>query len=125
MTGRYKDLGDELDVEVHIAVTGAVGPAATPLQVGIPSGFIIDPIVTLTENNELLIGKTGVRDADADNTFSGSVGTDVDDFDRVYPLVNSLSGSYIASLIPTNTIPITFAAGDSIYMRFKVPVKRA
>ena len=124
-TGRYKNLGDELDVEVFIPITGAVGPAATPLQVGIPAGFIIDPIVTLTENNQTRVGWTFVRDADADDSFSGSVGTDVDDFDRVYPLVNAVAGSYIRSLIPTNAIPVTFASGDSIHMRFKVPVKRA
>lgn len=107
--GTYRRVGDSAEIDVDIALAGA--PTATDLTVNLPSGLTIDTTKFNSESaGYALIEDTGTR------LYVGSVEFNSTTSVRI---VHSESGN---QGVVNATNPITFASGDSVYVRINVPI---
>lgn len=120
--GRYKDLGNELIVDIRLPVTGAVGPGATNLSIGLPSGYQLD-LLGNNAGGEHRLGYGLARDA-ATASYSIEVETDSTNLDRVLPLCKYIGGTYVQYAGVQSAVPFTWANGDSLHLQLRVPVTR-
>lgn len=123
ITGRYKDLGDELDIEVYIPITGGITPTLTDLLIDLPSGFVLDPFTPTDSFGRAVFGQIAVDTGVG--TVAGGIYLDAGATTHVKPTFWDDLGAYVSNKSMQHNAPVTFASGDSIHARFKVPVKRA
>jgi len=118
-TGKHRRVGDMLHVQVKIALTGA--PTSTALSVNLPNNFIIDTdkLVESTPTGDIL-GDAWISDAGTQE-YKGAVLHNT----TSSVVVQSLPANdiYLYSDPITNSAPITFASGDYITAKFKVPIQ--
>lgn len=116
-TGVYRRVGDSLEGQVDVTLSGA--PNAVALSLNLPSGFSIDPNkITNTTSGNSLFGHARLRDASGSGRILGDVSYNTSTQLYVFALT---SGSN-AEAVVTATYPITFAAGDNITINYKVPI---
>lgn len=120
--GRYKDLGNELIVDIRLPVTGAVGPGATNLSIGLPSGYQLD-LLGNNAGGEHRLGYGLARDSGT-ASYSMDVETDSTNLDRVLPLCKHIGGTYVQYAGVQAAVPFTWANGDSLHLQLRVPVTR-
>lgn len=117
--GRYRRVGDNLECEVTVSVTGAV--TATALDINLPSGLTIDTTkLTSTVDDYTIVGVLAALDSGT-GSFSGGV---------AYRTTTSVRLKHTDTAQPVgtswrnidNATPITWANNDRIYARFTVPI---
>lgn len=109
-SGRWRRVGDQMQVSGNIAISGAPSPS-TNLLFSLPSGYSIDTS-KLEITSLKILGQGVLRDNGTDDTsIMVEYGTTTQVGFRKY------QGS---SLSPTS--PITFAANDSLNFIFSVPI---
>ena len=108
-TGRWRRVGDSMEVSVNVALSGA--PTATTLTVSLPSGYSID-----TGKMELtsakVLGHGLLRDSGTDDTL---IGVEYAGTTTVH--LRKYQGAQVS-----HNSPITFAGGDSLNFIFRVPI---
>lgn len=119
--GYWRRVGDKMEVQVYIPVTGPVPSAA--LTVNLPLGYTIDisklPAPTPTSDNTTLgsgtILDSGSASFPALVTFVSSNSVRVNCYQLLGP-------SFIRFTSVTDSTPVTFGAGDSVGIVFSVPI---
>lgn len=122
-TGRFRRVGDNLEVQVGIDLTGAPNSAA--LTINIPTGLTID--TTKLVNSTTTIPQVGigtVRDTGINNypitvhyNSTTSVAVTAQRTVAGTNPVNIDSGSQV-----TQAVPFSFNTGDQVQIDFKVPI---
>jgi len=116
ITGRWRRVGDSMDVQVHAAVTGT--PTSADFVPQIPSGYTIDTAKLASSGSGKSLGyaiiqDSGTRFYTASVSHSGAAPTT-----SVF-VIQSESGNYG---ITNQGNPITFGASDSVSVFFTVPI---
>lgn len=116
-TGFYKREGDMAEIQTYITLAGA--PNSATLIVNLPSGLTIDT-AKLTSGTpvvgQIRLFNSGVEQIDGAVFFSTST--------AVAPRYYGTSGanSDVNSLAITQAAPYTIKSGDTVYLRYRVPI---
>lgn len=117
-TGRYRQVGDEMEYRVEINCTGA--PNASILNINLPDGHVIDDnkinesISTVPQLGYGTALDFGLSNYDIDICYDTS--------STVQVLAKLATATYTARTNGTNTVPFTYGANDRIICYFKVPL---
>jgi hypothetical protein len=113
-SGKFRRVGDSLQVQVYITLTGA--PTTSPLRINIPSGLSID--TTKIANTTFMpifgtgeTGKSGTAYALRVFYFNSTT------VELTYQ--SALNGT--ESAVAQNA-PVTYASGDTVMVTFQVPI---
>jgi hypothetical protein len=112
-TGRYRQVGDSIEVEFSIVMSGAA--TAATLEVNLPAGFTINTskMSATTSGVSPLLGTTYLfDDSTSANNQVGTIMYASSTSVRVRAGVNSVS----------STVPFTWASPDAVRARYVVPV---
>lgn len=118
-TGQYKIVGNEAEFTINLALAGA--PTSASLDINLPSGFVIDTAkLSLGSSSEVMgsdvqVFDNGVAGYSGQILYIGNTGS-------VRVAYNTVSGSLLTITSVTQAAPMTFASGDAVWMRFKVPI---
>lgn len=114
-TGRWRRVGDTVEVDVGLALTGA--PNATTLYVNyLPPGISID-------TSKMSLAQQYIRSGYADGTQGGSAYNLKAIYDSPTRVLLAYQNQLNAIEIVVNaTAPITWASGSTIHMRLSLPV---
>lgn len=122
-TGRQRRVGDTLECQVRIVLSGA--PNAAALSVNLPSGLTVDTAKILITSSLQPLGRGKLQDAGTDIFEDiwicyGSTGAVM----VSYGLVAATSGTeaQLNSRQVSDTAPVTFASGDNITFTYSVPI---
>lgn len=115
--GKYRRVGDSLEVHAQVAVTGA--PTSATLTINLPSGLSIDTSKLPSDLTRHALGIGMIIDAGT-NTFHSMVRYN----STTSVQVNSYgaSGTYSDEQPVTQAVPMTFANGDLVTVSWKVPI---
>jgi hypothetical protein len=123
-TGRWRRVGSDMEVEVSIALTGA--PTSASLRsVTLPTGYTIDGSALasgLVSDATTGYGSFTAFDTSAADAWHGVVTTGSVANTLQPILYNQFSTTYIDGSVVNATIPFTFASGDRVTMRAKLPI---
>jgi hypothetical protein len=115
--GRYRQVGDSLEFQVFISISvGAPTPAATALQLNMPSGFTVNESKLASSASGTLISLGVARFFDADTSGNRAMGL------VAYGGSNLVRVQTAGGGTVTNTNPFAFANGDSVALAFTIPV---
>jgi hypothetical protein len=115
--GRYRQVGDSLEFQVFISISvGAPTPAATALQLNMPSGYTVNESKLASSTNGTLIALGLARFYDFDTAGNRATGL------VAYGGANLVRVQTAGGGTVTNTNPFTFASGDSVALTFTVPI---
>ncbi len=115
-TGVWQRVGGSLEAVVTVSTSGA--PTSATLTVNIPPGLTIDTTKLTDTSFSGVIGQTTVNDSST-TAYDGLVA--YSSTTAVAPKTN-ISATPITYQVVTQALPITFGAGDSVTLRFKVPI---
>lgn len=120
-TGKWRRIGDTLEVQSYIALAGA--PTTAALSVNLPTGFVIDTSKFADTSSEVLVGTGLVIDSGALNYAAEAayIGTTTSVRVRVSPDAGSGYVNRMYSSV-TQALPITFGASDSLSIYYSVPI---
>lgn len=119
-TGRWRRVGQNMEVQARVVATGGPTPTNTELTIQIPTGYTIDESATPVSGTV--------------NDRPCGVGVVWDDGTRVYPaVVHAVSSAGALKVRVQDTggssggavehdNPITFASGDSVAIQASVPI---
>lgn len=116
--GKYRRVGDSAEIVVTALVSGA--PTATSLSINLPSGLAIDPNKLNTQNVTYggLLGVGQVWDSSG-AAWRAQVGYAT----QTSVFIGTSNGVSDTRLnIISNTLPFTWASGDSVTVTFIVPI---
>lgn len=117
-TGRWRRVGGNGEYEIGITLSGA--PNAATLTVALPSGQTIDT-ARLTNVSRTLPNASGsVGDASPLNNYK--ITAFYNDASSVLVTVDNASSTYSILNVVNNTVPVTFASGDTLTITFSVPI---
>jgi hypothetical protein len=117
-TGRWRRVGDSMEGEVNIALSGAP-TGGTLTDINLPSGYTIDTTKMAASGANLrAIGTAHVQAAATTYTAL----TYYRSTTSVRPNVLNAAGTSLVEASITATVPNTFASGDFVWVRFMVPV---
>lgn len=108
-TGRWRRVGDSMEVSANLAFSGA--PTAGDQTVSVPSGFTIDT-AKLELTSVKVVGKGVFRDSGTDDTA----------IDCEYYSTSTVGFRKYQGTQITHAAPVAIANGDSINVIFKVPI---
>jgi hypothetical protein len=116
-TGAYREVGSSIEVRCYLALAGA--PTSASLAINLPSGFTINTTaLQSTSSGENVFGQAGILDA-ATALYFGQVGYSSTTAVGVF----STSTAAAANINQVSqSLPVTFANGDKIWVTFTVPV---
>jgi hypothetical protein len=119
-TGKYRRVGDSLELDVYLLLGGA--PTAAALTVNLPSGVTIDTTKLSSGGAALstLLGSGVIRDEGTASYSAVAVYSSTTAVSIRY-LDDAAAGVQHANDV-TATTPITFASSDKIHFRVSVPV---
>ncbi len=118
-TGKWRRVGDTMEVDVSFAATGAVSGTQT---FSIPSGYTIDTTklaVSSPSNENTALGfcrfaDTGTADYPGSVVYSSSTSV------QVFTIL--ASGTYAQDDTATATKPFTWGSGDKLTAKFWIPI---
>jgi len=110
-TGRYRRVGDSMELNYRISLAGA--PTAANLTLNMPSGFTVNSSSMVVVS---VLGSVVIFDNSTDDNYIGLVRYNGSNFTVLHNASTSNDGVINAST------PITFAVDDSITVRLTVPV---
>lgn len=117
-SGYYKEIGDNLDIIIKVACSGA--PTSATLTLDMPSGVTIDTTKLVATVNGVLgnvaVSNTGTNVFPGFITYATSTTVNV-----VTPTANILTGLNTNTAV-TQAAPFTFGNTDFVYARFSVPI---
>ena len=114
VTGKYRRVGDSLEVEANLDLSGA--PTSAELTVTIPSGLSIDTNkVTNTATYENSLGTATLFDSGVRIYVAGIIYGD-------QTTVRVSHSEATNAGIVSATSPFSFGASDSVTLKFKVPI---
>jgi hypothetical protein len=121
-TGKYRRIGDSIEAQVRIELSGAPGGASSLTSVSIPSGLKIDTSKLTSATTQNVRVGSGVCEV----TNSYPLAVVYYDTSNVRPLRYDYSGDGSDFDVITNgitdTTPDTFGSGDFISLSFVVPI---
>lgn len=112
--GERRVVRDTLEVRVEVQLAGA--PTSAVLDVDLPSGFTIDTTKLTSEDIAQFIGELAILDAGTSN-LPWAV--------RYLTTTRVNCGIFEGSVNYANitqAVPITFASGDRVFIKYSVPV---
>lgn len=114
-TGRYRRVGDSMEIYARLALTGTPTPAT--LDINIPTGYTIDSNkVPSTGAGQLIaVGVAYARDSGTAD-YVGTVYYNVSNTNKVGVTSNNIADSW------NQARPITWATNDTISVHFTVPI---
>lgn len=117
-TGRYRRVGDMLQVKARATATGA--PTSATLTFNLPAGLIIDTTKLNGTNAEQALGiaqinDTGINQYPALVAYNSTSGVSV----RYY----AGSGTITNGVFVTQSAPLTFGSGDFVDVEYSVPIQ--
>lgn len=120
-TGRYRQVGDSLEVEAKVALSGA--PTGTNLDFNIPFSLSIDTTkLTEASGNNINIGTFNGYIGSL-STFNGTVAYQSATSVRLYyQTTGGTPTNSITNTALTATSPGSFASGGQVIAKFKVPI---
>lgn len=119
-TGLWKRVGDSAEYDIQVALSGA--PTSATLTVNLPSGHSIDTskVSSSTTSEAGAFGIATILDSGSQYYRPGDI---------VYSNTTSISvhaannvSSATGDGLITQAVPITFATGDRIWLKFSVPI---
>jgi hypothetical protein len=116
-TGFYREVGEDVEINVNIALAGA--PTSAALTVNMPTGFTINSSKMATTTSAAILGLVSIYDA-APATYEGRIL--YSSTSAVAVVVEKSDGTYGAYVAVTEAVPQTFANGDKVQLSYKVPV---
>lgn len=118
-TGRYRRVGDSMELDVYLLLAGA--PTSAALTVNMPSGFTIDTtkLAAAGDSNNHTLGLLEALDA-ATNRYYGRVR--YNSTTSVAAFNGLASGTYVTESQITQAAPVTFGASDAVYLKWSVPI---
>jgi hypothetical protein len=115
--GKYRRIGDSLEAIIEVSLSGA--PNNSSLNISLPSGLSIDTSKFPSTANYVILGE-----AIAQQSGASSAGAVVYvDSTHVRVFADNTSGTYANNVDFSNSIPYTFASGDTVFVRFTVPIQ--
>lgn len=117
-SGWYRRVGDSLQTTVRIAVSGA--PNNATLTVNLPTGLSIDTNKLSTDTDNYTLGTGNILDSGTNRPGPLLVG--YNNTTSVAIAYASETASYTILVGIGISVPITFAAGDEIYIQYTVPI---
>jgi hypothetical protein len=120
-TGTYYRVGAYATFDVKVAVAGA--PTAATFKLNLPSGFAVDETkLAIVGGSATQVGEAWVRDFGT-TSFEGKVRYTAGDNTLVDVVVDAVSGTnIIGTSSVTQLVPMTWAASDSMTLRFSIPI---
>lgn len=117
-TGRWRRIGDHIEAQVKVATSGA--PTSATLNVNLPSGLTADTAkIISTSTQQASLGQCVVDDS-ASVWYPGIVV--YQSTTAVRPMAADASTTFLKNATISETSPITFGSGDSVTMRFAIPI---
>jgi hypothetical protein len=116
-TFNYWRRGDKLIADGVISTSGA--PTATNLNINIPAGLSIDSSKINISTDAIYQGSGNTNDSGSAYRIVGVRGSGTTTNLRIMYLVQASANWDNVS----NTAPFTFGAGDSVYVRYEVPIQ--
>lgn len=119
-TGRWRAVGDSIEVEASILFSGAAGTWTAP-SLGLPSGLNIDvnKLAPITKINQ--VGTSYLRDTGIQN-YEGVVRYTAAYTDRVTIDYSSIVSAFVNPISVTSTLPFAWGATDAMNIKFSVPI---
>lgn len=115
--GRYRRVGDSMEVQVHISLTGA--PTGSSLLINLPSGHSIDTTKLSSTAGEKIYGLARIFDTGTKG-YDGVVAYASTTSVAVFSAVGTSPPDYA---LVTATNPFTFGSGDGVNIIFSVPIQ--
>lgn len=116
VTAKYRRVGTDAEVRIYISLTSSV--TGTLLNYTTPCTIDTTKLPSSVVNGRAVYGHIDILDNDGGQYMGQVVGYTST---AVAPLVGVASNTYTNMSQLTATVPITFAASDSITMMFRVP----
>lgn len=124
-TGRFRRVGDTMDVQVKIATAGA--PTSATLTVNMPTGFTIDTTKVVNTDMEttnpqnVSLGNFTTVDY-GNQTYQGFVAY-IGSTSAVGLYIGNAASTYLVSSgVVTQAVPFTYGANDNLTIMFRVPI---
>ena len=118
-TGFKRRVGDNEEYDVLVSLSGA--PTATVLTINIANSKTIDTSkITGTSADTSDFGFGSALDSGVQNYPKLKVGYNSSTSVIVY--APNASGTYLTGVGVSNTAPITFGSGDSVHLKYSVPI---
>ena len=112
-TGKFRRVGDTIQVQVDIATSGA--PTAASLTVNLPTGVSLDTnkIAAAVASGTTHFGTAAARDA-GNAVYQSLV---------LYSSATAVQfQTYTTGSLWSETAPFTWGAGDNMYIQFQLPI---
>lgn len=116
-TGKWRRIGDTLEVTGAISLTGA--PTSANLTINLPSGMTIDTAKLSTTTINQVLGQASMYAAGV-TSYLGNIGYSTTT--AVGLLVGKSDATYASNATVTQAVPGTFANGDFVNFSFRVPI---
>jgi hypothetical protein len=113
---KRRRVGDQYEYDIVVSTSGA--PTATTLTVNLPTGDVIDT-TKYGSSGSVFWGLVGVNDSGT-TYYTGYVG--YNSTTAVLPTLEIQASSRSATATIAATSPFVFGAGDSVVLRFAVPI---
>ena len=118
-SGRYMRVGNDMLLEAKLLLSGA--PTSASLTVNLPTGLTINTSNIFGDTQNHSIGEASVFDTSANEIYTGTVGYSSTSAIAIFTEYAALT--YLNSTNVVNaTQQVTFATGDTIYIRAKIPI---
>ena len=117
-TGQWRRIGDSIDVQVKVSVSGA--PTSASLTINLPSGLTI--LESVLPNVESVLGRGEILDTSASTIYYFAVRTNVGSSGLVGAITEAANATYLYTGSLNATTPVTFASGDYVVFRFMAPI---
>lgn len=122
-TGKKRKVGENMEYQVRVALSGA--PNSATLTIDLPGGDVIDTSKFLfTQGGDTpssVAGEISISD-NGSNIYTGKI-TYIDT-GTIGLKVSNTSLSYLVLSNVTQAVPMTFASGDLVELKFSVPLTR-
>lgn len=119
ITGKYRRVGDSLEGIASVTLSGS--NTQGNLRLSLPPGLTVDTSKLITAGGYQEIGTSRVNDANGYGFYSGPA---ILESNLVAALLHTVVSSYVIgdNVNSTTNKPITFASGDTVTVRFSVPI---
>lgn len=120
-TGKYRQVGTQIEAQVFVSVTGT--PAGGAIELGLPSGLTIDTSALVSTGGDWAVLGNGTLRDEGTNTFFASVRyASTSTVNLTAP--DDASGGVSMGPYVAHNAPFTFANTDKIFVTFTAPISQ-
>lgn len=118
-TGKWRRIGDSIEITAQVAISGAV--TAAPFNLNIPSGMAMDTtkFAGIGNTGSIVLGQGGSLRSSISNQQLAVI---FNSTTAITLATLNTAGTYGIDNGVTNSVPVTWAAGDIIYATFRAPI---